>query len=364
MENKSKYFYNPVEIIFSEDFIQSLKSLGEYENWMVVTSKGFVSRGTIGKIQESLNAKNLLVFDKCLPNPELEDLDNWIDSFSETKLEGIIALGGGSVIDTAKALSICLKSENSRPLYNYFMNNDPLDWNSRLPLYAIPTTSGTGSEVTPYATIWDTKNSKKFSLSNNAVFPDIAILDPNLTISLDYEVTLYSALDAISHCLDSIWNVNSNFFTKLYAESSLDLSQRALQEVLNEPANHKNREKLQKASLLAGLSISNSQTAIAHSISYPITTMYGVPHGLACSFTLPSIIEHYLNVRADKDEYELLNRTQKYLNELNLKEKIRKYVSQKQILELQDQMFHPDRSKNFCVSLDEYSLEKILISSS
>ncbi|WP_413813784.1 iron-containing alcohol dehydrogenase, partial [Rhizobium sp. Root482] len=143
--------------------------------------------------------------------------------------------------------------------------------NAPLPCYVVPTTSGTGAEVTPFATVWDETTNTKYSLANADMFPVAAILDPELTIDMPREVTLATGLDAISQALESVWNRSCNAITFGWAISSLRLSLSALGKVANTPDDLQARSDMAQASLLAGLCISHTRTALAHSMSYPIT---------------------------------------------------------------------------------------------
>jgi alcohol dehydrogenase len=154
----------------------------------------------------------------------------------------------------------------------------------------IPTTAGTGAEVTPFATIWDFRQRKKYSLTGNDLFPIKAVLDPALTLDLPELLTVSSGLDAISHALESIWNENANPVSIGLATQSLVISLRTLPELKNNPTDMEGRATMMESSLLAGMAISQTRTALAHSISYPLTLAFDLPHGIACSFTLPAIL--------------------------------------------------------------------------
>jgi phosphonate metabolism-associated iron-containing alcohol dehydrogenase len=322
------------------------------ENFLLISSKGFAQRGTLEKISSILEGKTLTIYDSVTANPELDSLDELASSYSFKKFDGIIAIGGGSVIDTAKILSLIGLADIKNPLQNILKNNIQINWKRNLPLIAIPTTSGTGAEVTPFATVWDSPTHKKYSIANEFIFPKIALLDPELTVSLPEEVTLYTALDTISHALESLWNINRTPITTLYAKESLRLSIESLPILLKEPMNLHMRSQMQRASLLAGLAISITRTAIAHSISYPLTSHFNVPHGLACSFTLYSILSKHFNQLANGNEdLKLFEGTLNLLAELKLGNHIRQYASRSQILNLKDQMINKDRAGNFCFDL-------------
>ena len=347
---------SPSKII--ESSIEDLSRFINKKNLLIITSPSFIKRGIVYKIKDSLNSHNTIIWSNVNPNPTIKELENAINELKEKSIEAIIALGGGSVIDSGKVLATALKHSEQVTLTDLLIN--PIErYNSRLPLIAIPTTSGTGSEVTPYATIWDSENHQKYSLSGSYLYPDLAFLDPTLTLSLNYENTLYPALDSISHSLESLWNTNSNFISETYAIQSLKISTHTLPLVLKDMTNKELRSLLQRASLLSGLAISQTQTAIAHSISYPLTSIYGVPHGLAVSFTLEAIIEDFLYENNYKFSNELRD-IQILLKNFELKSKMKNFLSLKKALKLSNQMINPSRSKNFFKIVNKSRIEYYL----
>src|SRR5690606_8690282 len=159
------------------------------------------------------------------------------------------------------------------------------------PVVAIPTTSGTGAEVTPFGTVWDFAERRKYSVTGPDLFPELALLDPELTSGLPPEVTISSGLDAVSHAMESTWNHHATPVTLGLAAKSLQLSLPALPRLHDDPDDIDARGAMMQASLLAGIAISQTRTALAHSISYPLPTHFDLPHGIACSFSLPALLE-------------------------------------------------------------------------
>jgi phosphonate metabolism-associated iron-containing alcohol dehydrogenase len=160
----------------------------------------------------------------------------------------------------------------------------------RTPIIAIPTTSGTGSEVTSWATVWDTVAMKKYSLACETLYPETALVDPLLTLGLPRAVTISTGLDALSHALESIWNVNANPVSGSLAEVAAREVLEALPLLADDLGSEALRTRLARASLFAGLAFSNTRTALAHALSYHLTLHHGVPHGIACSFSLPLVM--------------------------------------------------------------------------
>ena len=146
--------------------------------------------------------------DSITPKPSLDYIQKEIDSTSSKKIDIIIAFGGGSSMDSAKAIAAGISINNKRDMkiYDLIKNTNHFSNKTIIPIIAIPTTSGTGSEVTPFATLWDIQNKKKLSLHHQKLFPKTAVVDPELTYDLPYEVTVSSGLDALNQALESIWN--------------------------------------------------------------------------------------------------------------------------------------------------------------
>lgn len=190
-------------------------------------------------------------------------------------------LAGGSVIDSAKFLSVDSVFEND----NFKIKSQPKK------LFAFATTSGTSSELTHWATIWDNDAFVKHSLSDEILYPKEAFYDANLTLSLPCQTTIYTALDALSHSFESIWNNNANPISTHYALMAIEIILRDLVELSQNLHSLQLRSNLMLASIYAGLAFSNTQTALAHALSYPLTMRFGTPHGLACSFSLPLLLE-------------------------------------------------------------------------
>jgi phosphonate metabolism-associated iron-containing alcohol dehydrogenase len=349
-------YYQPVRIESGVGALQRLPQLIRSGTWLLVTTPGFRRRGLVAQIEQLVPGVKWVVHDGVTPNPELDDLEQITTLLKPEKFNGILAIGGGSVLDAAKVLSVTLSSPLSKPLTAVLRDGDPSAWSKTLQLIAVPTTSGTGSEVTPFATVWDQQNHKKHSVTGPEVLPDIALLDPQLTLTLPYEETLFTGLDAISHALESLWNKNRNAITESYARQALLLANAALPLVLEQPDNIDARAMMQQASMLAGLAISQTRTAIAHSISYPLTSHYGVPHGLACSFTLPALIRHVTKDAADNDLTTLFLATGVMLDALALPERLRPYLTKAQLDALRAEMYTPERAGNYAgpaVTLDD-----------
>jgi len=202
----------------------------------------------------------------------------------------VIAVGGGSAIDTAKALIVGTESGRFDELLALLASGKPFVPARSKQLIAAPTTAGTGSEVTPWATIWDAANHKKYSLHLDCTWPKVAIIDPQLMLTVPASVTVSTGLDALSHALESIWNINANPLSDTFAISAIEDILECLPLLRRDLSSQELRSRMALAALKAGMAFSNTKTALAHSISYEMTLHYGLPHGIACSFTLPLVL--------------------------------------------------------------------------
>ncbi len=346
-------------IVCSECYLTDLgKHIGEGLS-LLITSPSFTNLGHSKKISDKLssNQNEILVFDRVHSNPELSDIENYFALIKRENIKNVVALGGGSVIDFAKATTALL-SKPEDGLLNLIENNAVHD--KEIKLITIPTTSGTGSEVTPFATIWHSHSQKKYSL--NGICSDIVILDPSLTLSLPEKDTLYPALDAISHALESLWNKNATFISVVYAEKALTLSCEYLPIILEKPDSLAARKALQQAATLAGLAISTTKTALAHAISYPITLRYRVPHGLACSFSLIALIRLFTPEQLKLSD-ALVDKLICMIESLNLANEISHYVDKANLLSNYDYNLDPSRAGNFTLPISTAIIQEIIADS-
>ncbi len=350
--------HNPVEILAGPDSLNQLDRHAAAGHWLLITTRGATRRGLTARVRALLGPqRRLTVCEDVSPNPQLDAVDELARRYRPSDFHGLIALGGGSTLDTAKVLSVTLPGAQGQHVPTVLREHRQQAWDTSLPVIAIPTTAGTGSEVTPFATVWDQRTHKKYSVTGTRVFPVLAILDPCLTLTLPERQTLYGGLDAASHALESLWNRNGTPISAAFAWQALEYSVTCLPRVLQDPHDLQARQGMQQASLLAGLAISQTRTAIAHSISYPITSRYGVPHGLACSFTLPCLIEDNLPLH-DPPQQKILRDMLALLRSLRLDHAMRRYIGDDDLTSLLDQMVLPERAGNYTGDIDPGALLK------
>lgn len=281
-------YFNPVRICFDMPYLKALEHIKEREI-LLVTSKSFHTNAT--NIKNVLKNRLVGTIDSISPNPQISHLVALHKNLP--KFDSIIALGGGSVIDSAKFFSYFYGfDEVDSAGFLYHITQGDLYQKALKPIYAFPTTSGTSSELTSWATIWDKESVTKYSLNDAMLYPKIALYDVSLTLSLPLKSTIYTALDALSHAFESLWNKNSNPISTTYAIKAIEIILSDLAPLSENLHSMPLRSSIMLASIYAGLAFSNTQTALAHAISYPLTMKFDTPHGLACSFSLPLLLEN------------------------------------------------------------------------
>ena len=371
-----KKIYSPTKVYFGVNTLSKIKSLiGSNKKILVITSK----RGHKlfkEEIKKNLNLSNKIEYSSQINSyPSTLTIDSLFKKFFKKKYDFILGYGGGSVLDFAKIIKSYLSIDKKIKIKDLILNINNLKERKKIKLVLIPTTSGTGSEVTSFATVWDVKNKKKLSLNSNKLYSDYAIVDPTTTINLDYENRLFTGLDAINQLFDSYWSKNSNYNSKILASNGIQLGINAMLSLNKNHFDTQSRSDISKASLLSGFCIAKTKTSICHSISYPLTSFYNVPHGLACFFTTLAVFD-YVNLYKKK-AFDIMIKNTKYkdLNDLRLDlikiykkhsviSTLKNYVVNFQnINKLSKLMFTKGRSDNFCLPMTEQIVKKIIYKS-
>ncbi|EJL86972.1 phosphonate metabolism-associated iron-containing alcohol dehydrogenase [Herbaspirillum sp. CF444] len=299
-------YHNPVAVRAGSGSLAQLPALLDGRRALLITFPEAAPLGLETRIAELLGPQLAGIENAVQPNPDV----SWLAAMYErvwrdhADVDCIVAFGGGSVIDCAKAMLSKTSSGRFDALLSHLQGRQdgaPLSGDGAKMLIAIPTTAGTGSEVTPWATIWDAAAGKKYSLHQDWTWPQAAIIDAQLMLSLPRDMTLASGLDALSHALESIWNVNRNPVSASLAATAARSIVDTLPALLEHPRDLALRERMAVAALQAGLAFSNTKTALAHSLSYDITLHHGVTHGIACSFSLPHVMALAFGNAADVD---------------------------------------------------------------
>lgn len=252
----------------------------------LITGKESFEKTNIKKIfQGILKNHDFFQFNDFSPNPKINDIEKGVDLFKKQKFDVIIAVGGGSVLDMGKSISIL--STNNVPLIDLILKRKHIK-EKGIPLIRIPTTAGSGSEATHFAVVYLDK--MKYSLADlKYMQPDFVIVDPQFTFSLSKNLTAYSGLDALTQAIESYWNINSTNKSKNYSKKAIKLILANIFKAVNNPEK-KSRYNMLIGANYAGKAINITKTTACHAISYPITSYFNVPHGHAVALTLPSMI--------------------------------------------------------------------------
>ena len=268
-----------------------LKIIGSVKSPLIVTDKQMVKFGYVKKLQEILLKAGLKssVFDDTIPDPTDTVVLNGIDILKKNKNDAVIGFGGGSPIDTAKAIAVL--SQYSKNIQDY---KPPSTFDKKgLPIIAIPTTAGTGSEVTHHAVIIDTKsnNFEKISCRGEGFVPIVSIVDYELTLSKPRRLTIDSAIDTLTHGIEAYVSKKATMFSDRMALDTIRLVKENIYAVDKDPKDLKAREGLMLAATLGGLAFSNASICLVHGMSRPLGSNFKVPHGLSNAMLLPTITE-------------------------------------------------------------------------
>lgn len=355
------------KVIYGKNKIDYLaKYIKKKQNVLFVTSKNGKKRIENKFFFKELQKKSNISW--CSDIRSNLDVSYYIKKKIKDNIDVVVGFGGGSVIDASKIISFFIKTLSNNKFISKIKNSNKLITKKTIKLIAIPTTAGTGSEVTSYATMWDFRKKKKISLNDPRIKPDIAIIDPGLLKSLSEENIIYPALDALNQAFESFWNSNNKKIILGYQKKAIKNS------ILGFKNFFKGKFCLNyfsKASLYSGYCINYTKTSICHSISYPLTLYYKVPHGLACSYTMLNVMRYVYNkdnsffnsllaVMRIKHFEKLYDEIFYILNKLNLKKRIRKYASSKDIKKIIYKMIDKNRSKNFSYKIDYKTIKKFL----
>ncbi|MBY8989910.1 MAG: phosphonoacetaldehyde reductase [Candidatus Lokiarchaeota archaeon] len=257
-----------------------------FKNVFFITGKSTLTQKNIKKVLGLIEKKcQLFHYDEISPTPTVKGVNRVLNSFNKGNFDLIVAMGGGSALDIGKSLAVFSKNEGN--VKDFLLKKKKIQYQPT-PLILIPTTAGTGSEVTHFAVIFD--GYTKYSLADEKyIHADYAIIDPELTYTLPKRITAYTGMDALSQGIESYWNVNSTEKSKEYASKAIKLVMENIIKAVHGPDKN-SRYNMAIAANYAGKAINITKTTACHAISYPITSYFKVPHGHAVVLTLPSMI--------------------------------------------------------------------------
>ena len=261
-------------------------------HYMIVTTPGFIKRGTLQSFFEALTQNDIQysIFHDVKPDPEISDVEKLKEMFIKDGCQALIAIGGGSVIDCSKAALACVPMKNLD--VKTILHTGRVS--KQLPLLiAVPTTAGTGSEVTAGAVITDPIKKRKYALSHLFLIPKYAVLDASLLASLPAKMTAYSGMDALTHAIEAYINCFNNRKTNEYALCAIKSIFQYLVPSFEDGLNMQYRLELLEASYNAGVAISNNYVGYVHAIAHGIGGMYHLQHGMINAIILPIVLEEY-----------------------------------------------------------------------
>lgn len=271
---------------------------------LIVTDKALVQLGFVNLAIEALSSEGIqaIVFDGVIPDPTVEVVDNALNLARHHHCDAIVALGGGSSIDTAKIIAL---HDNAFVSATNLFNQDLSKFN-KLPLIAIPTTAGTGAEVT-FVSVITATDGNKFAVFHSKILPDVAILDANLTLGLPPLITAATALDAMVHCIEAYTSrTKKNPISDALAVKGLQLLWQNYRKVMTDGKNIEARSEMLLGSCLAGMAFVNASVAAVHGLSYPLSIRFHVPHGHANALVMAGVFT--FNLSAAQQHYAELAR--------------------------------------------------------
>lgn len=292
------YFVVP-EVVFGQDALSRLAEL-KGKLAFIVTDKNIVSLGFVDRVKEQLSQAGIevVVFDEVEPDPSLETVRKGVALMNQARPDLVVGVGGGSVLDAAKAMRV----EYERPdikadEINPFVTD--LGLGVKCKLVCIPTTSGTGAEVTFAVVLTDTAAQRKLSLINREIVPDIAIVDPELARAMPPGITASTGMDALTHAVEGFTCTWKNDFTDGLCLKAIQLVFQYLPRAVKDGNDMEAREKMHNAACIAGIGFINSLASIAHAMGHSLGAVFHVPHGRAVGLFLPYTIEFIGDAREE-----------------------------------------------------------------
>jgi len=259
-------------------------------NALIVTDKGLSNLGLMDPLYDSMDKAgvNFVVYDKTIPNPTIDNIEEALEMYRENQCQGIIAFGGGSPMDCAKGIGARLARPNKTipQLKGLVKVRKTLP-----PLFAVPTTAGTGSETTIAAVVTNSKTHEKYAINDWALIPKVAVLDPLLTVGLPPHITSTTGMDALTHAVEAYIGKSNTEETRSMAIQATKLIFNNVYQAYHDGGDIEARKNMQKAAYYAGVAFTRAYVGYVHAVAHTLGGFYGVPHGLANAVILPYVLE-------------------------------------------------------------------------
>ena len=294
----------PTRVVFGRRALSKLRDEIDFlkldtSRTAIICGSSAVSHGYVKSISEQISGE-VSLFCSVEPDPTIENALQVLEEVRGFSPTLIVAVGGGSPLDVAKAVSVMLT--NSGDIRQFIGVPEAFE-NPGIPVVAVPTTAGSGSEVTPYAVLTDRKNLKKAPLISRYLFPVLAIDDPELTVSMPQTVTANTGVDALTHALEAFLSKRATPVSRLYSLESVRLLLSYLPRAFGNPKDLSAKERVMMGSLLGGMAITDAGAGLVHTLAHVLGVLYRVPHGLANGIFLIPVLEFYgLSIREQLEE--------------------------------------------------------------
>lgn len=353
--------YMPTKVYSEKECIKNhAKEIASFgKKAMLVTGKNSARKcGALQDMEDVLQQENItyVIFDEIEENPSIETVMKAREFGVCEKVDLVIGIGGGSPLDAAKAIAMMIANPGLGEEVLY--ESSELE---NLPIICVPTTCGTGSEVTPYAILTIHKQRTKKSISHR-IYPNLALLDAKYLKSMSREGLVNTAVDALAHLLESYLNTNANELNRIYSKEGLSIWKEVKKRLLEDCLIEEDYATMLHASMVAGMAITHTGTSLPHGLSYPITYELGVPHGKAVGMFLGGFVEGYQNKEEVAEVLSLLDfestvAFRKYMNELLGEVAVSEELMKENV---QNLLENPAKLKNYPFAITEKELMEMV----
>lgn len=349
--------YMPTKVYSEKECVinhaKEIASLGKKA--MLVTGKNSARKcGALQDVEDVLQQEKItyVIFNEIEENPSIETVMKARDFGVCEKVDFVIGIGGGSPLDAAKAIAMMI----ANPSLGEEVLYDSLELEN-LPIICVPTTCGTGSEVTPYAILTIHKQRTKKSISHR-IYPNLALLDAKYLKSMSREGLVNTAVDALAHLLESFLNTNTNELNRIYSREGLSIWKEFKKRLLDDSLLEEDYVTMLHASMVAGMAITHTGTSLPHGLSYPVTYELGVPHGKAVGMFLGGFVEGYQNKKEVAEVLRLLDFDSAEAFRKYIKELLGEVVVSEELMKenAQSLLANPAKLKNYPFEITEKEL--------